>query len=533
MPKSNFFKQLQESFHILSRGGTKIDSKVQYDDEIPFIGSELESQEVLDLIRKVKNISQKRKEIYEDYQYMLQDAIISGCIELISDEAAILDNVYNMSYWIDCPTSAKLERIINDWLKNTIDINHLVWRMAYQLLVDGGFFLRTFKNDDEAKKYIDEGDYFELVKDYLSISDITMYGKTISYQWQDETDENDVSLFKEDEFIHIFWDKGAYEPITVEFSEKDSEGIYTRKTKDCKVVYGTSYLENSRQAYLILDLIDTMLLSARVNKTTLTRLIMTEVGTAGKTETKRIIDRVKSAFKVSSLKIDNSYKEGDKTATIQNVYIPTRNGKGEVRVDEFGGNADIRDISDIEYYTDKLMASLRVPKAFLGLDSNMTAGLGANTMTKVDIRYARLIKTVKTFMKEAITQMIQFKISTSSELLKLADKHSWTVETVPVSTAEEDEKAVTLQTMVGIADQLNSLLSGNSKVDPDSLTDYLLNYILDLPDSELFFDTSKREEDSDDNSTSQVDTDVILNKIGQALQKNTNTDTKKEEKPDE
>ena len=199
-------------------------------------------------------------------------------------------------------------------------------------------------------------------------------------------------------------------------------------------------------------------------------------------------------------------------------------------MDEFGGNADIRDISDIEYYTDKLMASLRVPKAFLGLDSNMTAGLGANTMTKVDIRYARLIKTVKTFMKEAITQMIQFKISTSSELLKLDDKHSWTVETVPVSTAEEDEKAVTLQTMVGIADQLNSLLSGNSKVDPDALTDYLLNYILDLPDSELFFDTSRREEDSED-STSQVDTNAILNKIGQALQKSSIDN--KEEKPDE
>ena len=530
MPKNSFLKQLQESFQILSRGGNKIDSKVQYDDEVPFIGSELESQEVLDLIRKVKNLSQTRKSIYDDYKYMLQDAIISGCLELISDEASIIDDVTGMSYWVDCPTNKTLEKELNEWLKNTIEINKLVWRMTWQLLVDGGFFLRTFKNDEEAQKYVDLGNYFELVKDYLSVTDITMYGKTIAYQWQDEKDENDISLCKEDEFIHIFWDKGAYETITVEYSEKDNEGIFTRKTKDCKAVYGTSYLENSRQAFLILDLIDTMLLSARVNKTTLTRLIMTEVGTAGKTETKRIIDRVKGAFKVSSLKINNSYKEGDKTATIQNVYIPTRNGKGEVRVDEFGGNSDIRDISDIEYYTDKLMASLRVPKAFLGLDSNITAGLGANTMTKVDIRYARLIKTVKTLIKEAVTEMVKFKISTSSDLLKKADKNDWTIESVPVSTAEEDEKATTLQTVVSTADQIKTLLGDCSKIDMDSLIKYLIDYIIDLPDAELFYDVKSGDsEDSTENSSNKVNTDEILNKIGQAIQNSTNNNQEEEE----
>ena len=166
MPKNKFFKQLQESFQILSRGGSKIDSKVQYDDEVPFIGSELESQEVLDLIRKVKNLSQSRKSIYEDYKYMLQDAIISGCVELIADEASIIDDITGMSYWVDCPSSPKFEKELNEWLKNTIEINKLVWRMAWQLLVDGGFFLRTFKNDDEAQKYIDLGDYCGLVKDY-------------------------------------------------------------------------------------------------------------------------------------------------------------------------------------------------------------------------------------------------------------------------------------------------------------------------------------------------------------------------------
>ena len=41
---------------------------------------------------------------------MLQDAIISGCLELISDEASIIDDVTGMSYWVDCPTDKALEK---------------------------------------------------------------------------------------------------------------------------------------------------------------------------------------------------------------------------------------------------------------------------------------------------------------------------------------------------------------------------------------------------------------------------------------
>lgn len=530
---ANRLKMFFESMNIISRGGSKVDSKVQYDDEIPFIGSELDTQEVAQLIRKVKEINSSRASRKEDYKYMMQDGIISGAVELVADEASVIDDLNSLSYWVDCPKSPKLEKALNDWLLNDIKINSLSWKMAYQLLIDGGYFLRTHLNTEESMDVIEPGNYFELMKDYIRISDLTLYGKTIAYQWEDEEDPNNVTIFKANEFIHSYWDKGEYDNVTLEYQGKPVNGLSLRKTTTCKEVYGTSYLENSRQAFLILDLIDTMLLSARVNNTALTRLIMTEVGTSGKTETKKIIERVKSAFKVSSLQVNQSYKEGNKTASIQNVFIPTRNQKGDVRVEEVGGNVDIRDIADIEYYTDKLLASLRIPKAFLGLDSNITSGLGINTMTKVDIRYARLIKTVKNIIRESIIEMIEVKLSLDPELNRLAEKYNWSVESTKVSTSEEDEKAQTLQTNMTVAEQIKGLVSDSSLVNQEALIKYLLDYIVNLPDIESFFDVTRVESAVKDavekinNDPQNIDS--ILNKIGTTLQDATSDTANTEE----
>ena len=63
----------------------------------------------------------------------------------------------------------------------------------------------------------------------------------------------------------------------------------------------------------------------------------------------------------------------------------------------------------------------------------------------------------------------------------------------------------------------------------DALTKYLLDYILDLPDSELFYDeNADSEEEVDNTSTKDANTDEILNRIGQAIQ-NSATNTQGEE----
>ena len=92
----------------------------------------------------------------------------------------------------------------------------------------------------------------------------------------------------------------------------------------------------------------------------------------------------------------------------QNIYIPVRNGKGDVTHDIVGGDVEIKDIVDIEYFRNKLFAALRVPKAFLGLEEAMPGGIGNQSLTRIDIRFARTVRRVKNILCAGITDVLDF-----------------------------------------------------------------------------------------------------------------------------
>ena len=48
------------------------------------------------------------------------------------------------------------------------------------------------------------------------------------------------------------------------------------------------------------------------------------------------------------------------------IFIPTRNGVGAIKVDTIGGDFNLRDAIDLDYFKDKLFAALKVPRSFLG-----------------------------------------------------------------------------------------------------------------------------------------------------------------------
>lgn len=491
--------RLNEALKVFIRGGKYINTDSSIDDQSPL--SDLPIQEILNLIRDVKNSNLDRKQKKDYYDYMMKDAVVSGCVELISDEASVIDEIRSMPYWVDCPDNPEFESIINEWLRINVLKDNMAYLMAYQLLRDGEIFVRTF---DTVREFIDNnnideftdrdtveiakdvgrglftiGDHFELIPYHLDVSDLRLYGSTVGFQLEDTRESNSYKIYNSREYIHTMIDKGESNRIKVELDLEDEPG---RVLKQVEVKYGTSYLESSRQAYQILDLIDTMLLSTRVNKSKLIRMVMVEVGNANKTETKKILNRVKTAFSQEALDLNVSYKEGDRTSTIQNVFVPKRNNKGDINVEEFGGNTDIRDIADIEYYTDKFFASMRVPKAFVGMDANITSGLGINTMTKVDIRYARVVMTIKNLIRETLRQIVEYKLSIDNKLSQALDSKEWTIETVPVSSSEEDERLAALSTSVGVAEQIKTLISESEAFNTDEVLEYIFNFIIDLPE---------------------------------------------------
>ena len=158
----------------------------------------------------------------------------------------------------------------------------------------------------------------------------------------------------------------------------------------------------------------------------------------------------------------------------QNIYIPTRNGKGDVSHEIVGGDVEIKDIIDIEYFRNKLFAALKIPKAYLGFEETMPGGLGNQSLTRIDIRYARTVKRVKQCDKAGVEDMLDFYCDVNGH----SDwKGYFKVCTSSITTADESDARDEMIANVGLAESLKSLLI-EAEPDPKKLAEALVKKVL-------------------------------------------------------
>ena len=462
--------------------------EVEIDDRLPIFPEVENTRELLDFISKLKNISSSREDNIKLYTEMAKDSIVGPAIQLIADEATQLDPISGMSYWIQAKDK-KLEKDINDWLSKTIKINSKSWTYAYNIIKYGELFLRTHdSNIDASSDNLVVGDYLEIIENPNRVKAIERYGKVIGYQYE-ETD-NKVIICDTSEFIHFICDKGNIrEQAKIRVRKDNSDEV---EEKDVKILVGSSFIEDSRQSWLIMDLIENILLTSRISRSTLYRLVQVEVGTSDNKQTKKMINEIKRIVSSKEyFKKDDIYKSNSSSIPLgANVYTSKRNGKGEITVETVGGDVDVKDIVDVDYFRNKLFASLQVPKTFLGFDELAPGGIGNSSLTVLDIRFARTVKRVKSILCEGIQSMVAFK----ARKLGYSDSkiEDIIVKTSTVSTAEDIESKDSMTSKLSISQQLIDTLLNNfgDNIDSESLLIYVVNFILELQGSESFIKQS-------------------------------------------
>ena len=76
---------------------------------------------------------------------------------------------------------------------------------------------------------------------------------------------------------------------------------------------------------------------------------------------------------------------------LEDYFLPVRGGASGTEIDTLSG-MEFTGIDDIEYLRNKMMAALKVPKAFLGYDEAIT---GKATLAAEDVRFARTIERIQ------------------------------------------------------------------------------------------------------------------------------------------
>ena len=164
---------------------------------------------------------------------------------------------------------------------------------------------------------------------------------------------------------------------------------------DRRLPYGTSMLEKARRIWKQLLLAEDAMLVYRTSRAPERRVFKVFVGNMDDKDVESYIQKVANKFKRDPI-VDPTNGNVDlrmnQMAVDQDYFIPVRDPAAASPIDTLPGATNLSEIADIEYIQKKLLASLRIPKAFLGFEE--VVGEGKN-LALLDIRFARTINRIQ------------------------------------------------------------------------------------------------------------------------------------------
>ena len=175
--------------------------------------------------------------------------------------------------------------------------------------------------------------------------------------------------------------------------------------------YGRSYIEPARKLFKQYTLMEDAMLIHRISRAPEKRIFFINVGTIPPNEIENFMKKTINTMKKTPY-MDPQTGEYNLKYNMQNMledfYIPVRGNDTATKIETTKG-LDYDGIKDVEYLRDKLFAALKVPKAFMGYEKDLT---GKATLAAEDIRFARTIDRVQRII--------------ISELYKIALVHLYT-----------------------------------------------------------------------------------------------------------
>ena len=164
---------------------------------------------------------------------------------------------------------------------------------------------------------------------------------------------------------------------------------------DRKLPYGTSMLDKVRRIWKQLLLAEDAMLIYRTSRAPERRVFKVFVGNMDDKDIESYVQRVANKFKRDQVvdpqngQVDMRYNQ---MAVDKDYFIPVRDPGQTSPIETLPGAQNLGEIADIEYIQKKMLAALRIPKAFLGFEEIVGDG---KTLALMDIRFARTINRIQ------------------------------------------------------------------------------------------------------------------------------------------
>jgi hypothetical protein len=324
-----------------------------------------------------------RTMVYSDYDNMDYDAIVASALDIISDESTLKNDMGEVLHIKS--SDDDIQQILYNLFYDVLNIEFNLWSWIRQMCKYGDFFLKL----EIAEKY---GVY--------NVIPYTAYH--IERQENYDKEHPNAVRFKYSPEGIFAGGSGYYgTPNLGTFDNQPGihfdnyEMAHFRLLTDVNYLpYGRSYLEPARRIFKQYVLMEDAMLIHRISRSPDRRIFYINVGSIPPNEVENFMQKTISTMKRTPL-MDNQTGEYNLKYNQQNLledfYIPIRGNDTTTKIETTPG-LQYDGIQDVTYLRDKLFAALKVPKAFMGYEKDLT---GKATLAAEDIRFARTINRIQ------------------------------------------------------------------------------------------------------------------------------------------
>ena len=155
---------LKSFFKTMFGLGQKIevvkDSNDSRDDKLEQIFSNRDNN----ILTSLRELSSDRLSKINDYKEMIKDGVTLSAVELIAEDASLIDQDTGLAAWIESSDNPDFAQLATDFLKNKLHINDIIYPLAFNIITYGECFLNTNYSNIEYRKEYNVGDFFTIAE---------------------------------------------------------------------------------------------------------------------------------------------------------------------------------------------------------------------------------------------------------------------------------------------------------------------------------------------------------------------------------
>jgi hypothetical protein len=394
-------------------------------------------------VNNVYNYQTLRVQLYTDYESMDTDAIVASALDIIADECTLKNEQSEMLHIRS--SDENIQKILYNLFYDVLNIEFNLWSWARNMCKYGDFYLKL-----------------EIAEEYGVYNVIPFSAYSIIREEGTNPKNPTYVRFKYDPTsvsgITAPQVQSALGTSTSDIYFENYEMAHFRLISDVNYLpYGRSYLEPGRKIFKQMVLMEDAMLIHRIVRAPEKRIFYMNVGAIPPNEVEAYMQKTVQKLKKVPY-VDPQTGQYNLKYNMMNMmedfYIPVRGNDQSTRIDTTKG-LEYNGIEDVNYLRDKLFAALKVPKAFMGYEKDLT---GKATLAAEDIRFARTVERIQRILISELTKIALIHLYTQGYTSEQLTNFELSL-TTP-SIIYDQERVALMKEKVDLASQImeNNLL---------------------------------------------------------------------------